>query len=181
MESPANGVVESLSEVQNSVSVAQQHDPPSTSGTPRPTRPPLRPSRNHCRPRGSEALPAGIVSSTSSFETRPLWDIPAVRKKHHQRRQVNWVLTSLVSKLKGLAERKKLEDLTIGPVLTMYILTIMFLHTFGCCTCKRTYKIGGCDLSSTAPPCTRWIEMMAPGLVICNSRMVACLESSLAW
>ncbi|RYQ98777.1 hypothetical protein Ahy_B07g086565 isoform A [Arachis hypogaea] len=45
--SPANGVVESLSEVQNSVSVAQQHDPPSTSGTPRPTRPPLRPSRNH--------------------------------------------------------------------------------------------------------------------------------------
>ncbi|KAL4300101.1 hypothetical protein AHAS_Ahas17G0167200 [Arachis hypogaea] len=47
IESPANGVVESLSEVQNSVSVAQQHDPPSTSGTPRPTRPPLRPSRNH--------------------------------------------------------------------------------------------------------------------------------------
>ncbi|XLT13404.1 hypothetical protein HN51_059094 [Arachis hypogaea] len=27
---------------------------------------------------------------------------------------------------------------------------------------RRTYKIGGCDLSSTAPPCTRWIEMMAP-------------------
>ncbi|QHO11778.1 ADP-ribosylation factor GTPase-activating protein [Arachis hypogaea] len=26
---------------------------------------------------------------------------------------------------------------------------------------RRTYKIGGCDLSSTAPPCTRWIEMMA--------------------
>ncbi|XLR31013.1 hypothetical protein S83_058913, partial [Arachis hypogaea] len=122
-----------------------------------------------CRPRGSEALPAGIVSSTSSFETRPLWDIPAVRKKHHQRRQVNWVLTSLVSKLKGLAERKKLEDLTIGPVLTLYITILV------------TYKIGGCDLSSTAPPCTRWIEMMAPGLVICNSRMVACLESSLAW
>ncbi|XLU23512.1 hypothetical protein S245_059578, partial [Arachis hypogaea] len=122
-----------------------------------------------CRPRGSEALPAGIVSSTSSFETRPLWDIPAVRKKHHQRRQVNWVLTSLVSKLKGLAERKKLEDLTIGPVLTLYITILV------------TYKIGGCDLSSTAPPCIRWIEMMAPGLVICNSRMVACLESSLAW
>ncbi|XLS61790.1 hypothetical protein HN51_016018 [Arachis hypogaea] len=46
MESPTNGVVESLSEAQNSVSVAQQHGPPSTFGTP-PTRPPLRPSRNH--------------------------------------------------------------------------------------------------------------------------------------
>ncbi|KAL4356870.1 hypothetical protein AHAS_Ahas09G0129900 [Arachis hypogaea] len=44
----------------------------------------------------------------------------------------------------------------------MHILTIMFSHTFGCCACRRTYKIGGCDLSSTAPPCTRWIEMMAP-------------------
>ncbi|XLR27250.1 hypothetical protein S83_055150, partial [Arachis hypogaea] len=32
---------------------------------------------------------------------------------------LNWASTSLVSKLKGLAERKKLEDLTIGPVLTV--------------------------------------------------------------
>ncbi|XLR65898.1 hypothetical protein S83_016570 [Arachis hypogaea] len=55
MESPADGVVESLSEVQNSVSVAQQHDPPSTSGTPRPTRPPLRPSRNHVH--GPSSMP----------------------------------------------------------------------------------------------------------------------------
>uniref|UniRef100_A0A1J3D2S8 Delta-1-pyrroline-5-carboxylate dehydrogenase 12A1, mitochondrial n=1 Tax=Noccaea caerulescens TaxID=107243 RepID=A0A1J3D2S8_NOCCA len=30
----------------------------------------------------------------------------------------NWAKTSLVSKLKDLAERRKLEDLTIGPVLT---------------------------------------------------------------
>lgn len=45
MEPPVNGV-ESLSEVQNSVSGIHQ-DLPSTSGTPRPSRPPLRPSRNH--------------------------------------------------------------------------------------------------------------------------------------
>ncbi|XP_010550612.1 PREDICTED: delta-1-pyrroline-5-carboxylate dehydrogenase 12A1, mitochondrial [Tarenaya hassleriana] len=31
----------------------------------------------------------------------------------------NWSKTSLVSKLKDLAERRKLEDLTIGPVLTV--------------------------------------------------------------
>ncbi|TKY50472.1 kinase PVPK-1 [Spatholobus suberectus] len=45
MESPVSGV-ESLSEVQNSVS-GVHHDPPSTYGTPRPSRPPLRASRNH--------------------------------------------------------------------------------------------------------------------------------------
>ena len=44
MESPVNGV-DSLSEVQNSVS-GVHHDLLS-SGTPRPSRPPLRASRNH--------------------------------------------------------------------------------------------------------------------------------------
>ncbi|XP_027358601.1 protein kinase PVPK-1-like isoform X2 [Abrus precatorius] len=45
MESIVDGV-EALSEVQNSFSGVNQ-DPPSTSGTPRPSRPPLRASRNH--------------------------------------------------------------------------------------------------------------------------------------
>ncbi|KAE8681357.1 Aldehyde dehydrogenase 12A1 isoform 3 [Hibiscus syriacus] len=31
----------------------------------------------------------------------------------------NWSTSSLISKIKGLAERRKLEDLTIGPVLTV--------------------------------------------------------------
>lgn len=34
----------------------------------------------------------------------------------------NWAKTSLVEKMKGLAERRKLEDLTIGPVLTVSML-----------------------------------------------------------
>lgn len=33
----------------------------------------------------------------------------------------NWAKTSLVEKMKGLAERRKLEDLTIGPVLTVRV------------------------------------------------------------
>ncbi|KAK7293439.1 hypothetical protein RJT34_16304 [Clitoria ternatea] len=45
MESPVDGV-ESLSDMQNSVSGADP-DPPSTSGIPRPSRPPIRTSRNH--------------------------------------------------------------------------------------------------------------------------------------
>ncbi|CAA7035053.1 unnamed protein product [Microthlaspi erraticum] len=40
----------------------------------------------------------------------------------------NWVKTSLVSKLKELAERRKLEDLTIGPVLT-FTTEAMLEHT----------------------------------------------------
>ncbi|BAT94894.1 hypothetical protein LR48_Vigan845s006200 [Vigna angularis] len=39
--------------------------------------------KNQCRPKGSEALPAGIVSSTSSFDLRPLWDPPTPRKRGH--------------------------------------------------------------------------------------------------
>ncbi|XP_057425501.1 uncharacterized protein LOC130718886 isoform X2 [Lotus japonicus] len=39
--------------------------------------------KNQCRPSGSEALPAGIVSSTSSLEMRPLWDPPRPRRGHH--------------------------------------------------------------------------------------------------
>jgi len=45
MGSPVNGL-DSLSEVQNSVSVVD-HDPPSTSGIPRPSRPPISTSRNY--------------------------------------------------------------------------------------------------------------------------------------
>lgn len=38
----------------------------------------------------------------------------------------NWSKTSLISKLKDLAERRKLADLTIGPVLTVCITYIFF-------------------------------------------------------
>ncbi|KAL4344622.1 hypothetical protein AHAS_Ahas11G0196800 [Arachis hypogaea] len=299
MESPANGVVESLSEVQNSVSVAQQHDPPSTSETPHPTWPPLRPSRNHiyelncstvggfdvplitpvpicsetwfyvaevllaleyllllgityrdlkpenvlvredghimlsdfdlslrctvsptlikssisiletktsgyciqpscaeptcsmqpdciqpacfsprflsskskkgkkykpkndmhhqvtplpeliaklnqCRPRGSEALPAGIVSSTSSFESY----ISIIKSEG--------LKISQPALDPQLSERSCCGDFTTSSGLE---LGFDFL---GIQIERRTYKIGGCDLSSTAPPCTRLIEMMAP-------------------
>ncbi|KAL5722649.1 L-glutamate gamma-semialdehyde dehydrogenase [Ranunculus cassubicifolius] len=37
----------------------------------------------------------------------------------------NWASTSLISKMKSLAERRKLEDLTIGPVLTVTTETML--------------------------------------------------------
>ncbi|KAF2562644.1 hypothetical protein F2Q70_00018878 [Brassica cretica] len=48
----------------------------------------------------------------------------------------NWAKTSLVSKLKDLAGRRKLEDLTIGPVLTVVSISRMVLPTLsdGCIT-----------------------------------------------
>lgn len=57
MESSVSGV-DFLSEVQNSVSAAR-HNPPSTSGTPRPSRPPLRAPRNHGHGASSTSLMAG--------------------------------------------------------------------------------------------------------------------------
>ena len=37
----------------------------------------------------------------------------------------NWSRTSLISKIKNLAERRKLEDLTVGPVLTVSVLLLL--------------------------------------------------------
>ncbi|XLR00206.1 hypothetical protein S83_066404, partial [Arachis hypogaea] len=119
---------------------------------------------NQCRPRGSEALPAGIVSSTSSFETRPLWDIPAVRKKHHQRRQV--VSFSMCGKdfcfrMRTFSFRMRTLEFKSSTQIRIYIsiiksegLEISQPALDPQLSERRTYKIGGCDLSSTAPPCT---------------------------
>ena len=38
----------------------------------------------------------------------------------------NWSKTSLLSKLKDLADRRKLADLTVGPVLTVSITCLLF-------------------------------------------------------
>ncbi|RYR60954.1 hypothetical protein Ahy_A04g018041 [Arachis hypogaea] len=42
----------------------------------------VSPTRNQCRPRGSEALPKGIISSSSNLEMRPLWGHAVVQKKN---------------------------------------------------------------------------------------------------
>lgn len=47
----------------------------------------------------------------------------------------NWSKTSLLSKMKDLAERRKLEDLTVGPVLTVSMLFILL------CTVLTTYLL----------------------------------------
>lgn len=39
----------------------------------------------------------------------------------------NWSKSSLISKMKDLAERRKLEDLTVGPVLTVCLLLVPLL------------------------------------------------------
>ncbi|KAH9711096.1 Delta-1-pyrroline-5-carboxylate dehydrogenase 12A1 [Citrus sinensis] len=42
----------------------------------------------------------------------------------------NWSSTSLLSKMKDLADRRKLEDLTVGPVLTLPTYTLYSKHSF---------------------------------------------------
>ncbi|PNY14548.1 hypothetical protein L195_g011231 [Trifolium pratense] len=39
--------------------------------------------KKQCRPSGSEALPEGIISSTSSFEMRALWELARSKKVHN--------------------------------------------------------------------------------------------------
>ncbi|XP_020238876.1 uncharacterized protein LOC109817931 isoform X1 [Cajanus cajan] len=214
--------------------------------------------KNQCRPSGSEALPEGIVSATSSLDMRPLWDPPIPKKRHHPDIEIK-VNTS--SNLFAMAVGIKQKDL-VNKMVKKFIesdFLVMLFHYDGVVdewkdlewssrvihvsaldqskwwfakrflhpdvvaeydyiflwdedlgvdhfhpnkylsiikgegleisqpaldpknsevhhqitargrrtkVHRRTYKASndgkGCDKSSTAPPCTGWIEMMAP-------------------
>ncbi|XP_027366513.1 uncharacterized protein LOC113872859 [Abrus precatorius] len=214
--------------------------------------------KNQCRPNGSEALPAGIVSSTSSLEMKPLWDPPMPRKG---RQRVEVKVNASSTYFLAMAVGIKQEDL-VNRMVKKFLashFTVMLFHYDGVVdgwkdyewssrvihvsaigqgkwwfakrflhpdivaaydyiflwdedlgvehfhpdkyvsiikkegleisqpaldpkksevhhqitargrrskVHRRTYKASndgkGCDASSTAPPCTGWIEMMAP-------------------
>lgn len=42
----------------------------------------------------------------------------------------NWFKSSLISRMKDLAARRKLEDLTIGPVLTVSVVSFFSLFYY---------------------------------------------------
>ncbi|OIW07188.1 hypothetical protein TanjilG_10161 [Lupinus angustifolius] len=212
--------------------------------------------KNQCRPGGSEALPAGIVNSTSSFEMKPLWEL-ARRKRHNTVDVKANATTNLFAMAVGIKQKdlvnkmvKKFLDCNFMVMLFHYdgivdkwkdfewsnhVIHVAainqgkwwfakrFLHPdivaeydyvflwdedLGVenfhpdryvsiikhegleisqpaldpkksevhhqitargrrsTVHRRTYKPAnggkGCDKSSTAPPCTGWIEMMAP-------------------
>ncbi|RDX72885.1 hypothetical protein CR513_47575, partial [Mucuna pruriens] len=183
---------------------------------------------NQCGPSGSEALPAGIVSTTSSLEMRPLWEPPIPKRKHHPNIEIEvidvkfldsdfmvmlfhydsivdewgdleWSTRDLgvehfhpdkyvsIIKREGLEisqpalDPKKSEvhhQITArGRRTTVHRFTRSPSHlplpvsdsNYGLLMVlrlRRTYKANndgkGCDRSSTSPPCTGWIEMMAP-------------------
>ncbi|KAK7278285.1 hypothetical protein RJT34_23311 [Clitoria ternatea] len=215
--------------------------------------------KNQCRPIGSEALPAGIVSSTSSLEMRPLWDPPMPKKgRHTHKTEVNENATTNLFGMAVGIKQKDLVDEMVKKFLASHFAVMLFhydgivdrwknfewssrvIHISAMDQSKwwfakrflhpdivaeyeyiflwdedlgvkhfnpesyvsiikregleisqpaldptksevhhqitargrrstvhrRTYKAGsdgkGCNQSSTAPPCTGWIEMMAP-------------------
>ncbi|KAG4997651.1 hypothetical protein JHK84_028672 [Glycine max] len=213
--------------------------------------------KNQCRPNGSEALPAGIVSTTSSLELRPLWNPPVTKKGHHKIELKVNASTNLFAMAVGIKQKdlvskmvKKFIDSNFvvmlfhydgivdewkdlewsslvihvsaidqskwwfakrflhPDIVTEYDYIFLWDEDLGVehfhpdkyvsiikregleisqpaldpkksevhhqitargrrsSVHRRTYKASndgkGCDKSSTAPPCTGWIEMMAP-------------------
>ncbi|KAL9314997.1 hypothetical protein ACSQ67_015998 [Phaseolus vulgaris] len=208
--------------------------------------------KNQCRPKGSEALPEGIVSTTSSFDLRPLWDPPMPKKKVKLNASSSLFAMAVGIKQKNLVDKmvKKFLQSNFTVMLFHYDgivdgwndlewnsrvihvsvkgqgkwwfakrflhpdivadydyiflwdedLGVQYFHPDKYVSIikregleisqpaldpkksevhhqitargrrstvhRRTYRTGndgkGCNKSSTAPPCTGWIEMMAP-------------------
>ncbi|KAL1360554.1 hypothetical protein HN51_005945 [Arachis hypogaea] len=209
--------------------------------------------KNQCRPRGSEALPKGIISSSSNLEMRPLWGHAVVQKKNvnidkkenasrnlfalavgiRQKDVVNKMVTKFLGSgfvvmlfhYDGVVDEWKEfewsdqvihisaanqskwwfakrflhpdivseyayiflwdEDLGVEnfhpdkyvsiiksegleisqPALDPHKSILHHQVTVRLTTSqvhRRTYKAGYCDERSTAPPCTGWVEIMAP-------------------
>ncbi|XP_015961947.1 uncharacterized protein LOC107485929 isoform X1 [Arachis duranensis] len=209
--------------------------------------------KNQCRPRGSEALPKGIISSSSNLEMRPLWGHAVVQKKNvnidkkenasrnlfalavgiRQKDVVNKMVTKFLGSgfvvmlfhYDGVVDEWKEfewsdqvihisaanqskwwfakrflhpdivseyayiflwdEDLGVEnfhpdkyvsiiksegleisqPALDPHKSILHHQITVRLTTSqvhRRTYKAGYCDERSTAPPCTGWVEIMAP-------------------
>ncbi|OIW13781.1 hypothetical protein TanjilG_31670 [Lupinus angustifolius] len=215
----------------------------------------MKSPRNQCRPRGSEALPVGIVDNTSSFEMKPLWELPNRKRRHTIDIKAN--ATNLFAMAVGIKQKDLVNNMVKKFVESNFMVMLFhydgivdewkdfewndrvihvsainqgkwwfakrFLHPdivaeydyiflwdedLGVenfhpdkyvsiikqedleisqpaldpkksevhhqitargrrsTVHRRTYKPAnggkGCDKSSTAPPCTGWIEMMAP-------------------
>ncbi|KAK8467653.1 hypothetical protein PHAVU_007G118700 [Phaseolus vulgaris] len=89
--------------------------------------------KNQCRPKGSEALPEGMVSTTSSFDLRPLWDPPMPKKKGHHTIEAAQVKLNASSSLFAMAvgiKQKNLVDKMVKKFLQSNF-TVMLFHYDG--------------------------------------------------
>ncbi|KAK2402472.1 hypothetical protein QL285_051988 [Trifolium repens] len=85
--------------------------------------------KKQCRPSGSEALPEGIISSTSDFEMRALWE-PARSKKVHNDVVVK---VNVSSNLFAMAVGLKQKDL-VNKMVKKFLasnFTVMLFHYDG--------------------------------------------------
>ena len=82
--------------------------------------------KKQCRPSGSEALPEGIVSSTSNLDMRPLWDpqMPKKRDHHEVNVKVN-ASTNLFAMAVGI-KQKDLVDKMVKKFLASNFIVMLF-------------------------------------------------------
>lgn len=71
---------------------------------------------NQCRPSGSEALPRGIVSTTSNLEMRPLWGFP----KKDENSSISLLAVAAGIKQKDLVNRMVEKFLSSGFVVMLF-------------------------------------------------------------
>ncbi|XP_058744455.1 uncharacterized protein LOC131617091 [Vicia villosa] len=84
--------------------------------------------KKKCRPSGSEALPEGIVASTSSLEVRPLWAPPHLKRGqgHHEPHVKMNVSTNLFAMAVGI-NQNDLVDKMVKKFLASNF-TVMLFH-----------------------------------------------------
>ncbi|KAE9612010.1 hypothetical protein Lalb_Chr06g0168461 [Lupinus albus] len=79
--------------------------------------------KNQCRPRGSEALPVGIVDNTSSFEMKPLWELPKRKRRHTVDVKAN--TTNLFAMAVGI-KQKDLVDKMVKKFIESNFMVMLF-------------------------------------------------------
>ncbi|KAK7376349.1 hypothetical protein VNO78_34815 [Psophocarpus tetragonolobus] len=89
--------------------------------------------KTKCRPIGSEALPEGIVSTTSSLEMRRLWHPHHAKKKGRQEIEVTNITANASSNLLAMAIGIKQKDL-VNKVVKKFLdnnFMVMLFHYDG--------------------------------------------------
>ncbi|KAL2933008.1 Methionine--tRNA ligase [Bienertia sinuspersici] len=142
--------------------------------------------------RGSDSLPRGIIAKNSNLEMWPLWGLPKKRKSSQSllAMAVGIKQTKLVNAMVGKFLSNRISVMLFhydgnvnqwkefwGNDRVVHVSAInqtkwwckaihaprcsLILYS-GFIPCRRIYKDDECDDDSKGPPCTGWMEVMAP-------------------
>ncbi|GAU29749.1 hypothetical protein TSUD_392380 [Trifolium subterraneum] len=110
--------------------------------------------KKQCRPSGSEALPEGIVSSTSSFQMRALWELPRSKRVHSEVA----VKVNASSNLFAMAVGIKQKDL-VNKMVKKFLasnFTVMLFHYDGMVDGWKIFEWSDRVIHISVPDQTKW-------------------------